>query len=52
MIPAENCAGVMATANNLLYEDDKYFILSLIDIYGSTYYLISSLQHDFYSTIE
>lgn len=28
MIPAENCAGVMASANNLLYEDDKYFILS------------------------
>ena len=28
MIPAENCAGVMATANNLLYEDDRYFILS------------------------
>lgn len=28
MIPAENCAGVMATANNLIYEDDRYFILS------------------------
>ena len=28
MIPAENCAGVMATANNLLYEDSRYFILS------------------------
>lgn len=28
MIPAENCAGVMATANNLLYDDDRYFILS------------------------
>lgn len=28
MIPAENCAGVMATANNLLFEDDKYWILS------------------------
>lgn len=28
MIPAENCAGVMAQANNLLYEDDRYFILS------------------------
>lgn len=28
MIPAENCAGVMATANNLLYEDDRYWILS------------------------
>ena len=28
MIPAENCAGVMATANNLIYEDNKYFILS------------------------
>ena len=27
-IPAENCAGVLATANNLLYEDDKYYILS------------------------
>ena len=25
---AENCAGVMCTANNLLYEDDKYSILS------------------------
>lgn len=28
MIPAENCAGVLATANNLLFEDDRYFILS------------------------
>lgn len=28
MIPAENCAGVMCTANNLLYEDNKYSILS------------------------
>lgn len=28
MVPAENCAGVMATANNLLYEDDRYWILS------------------------
>ena len=28
MIPAENCAGVMCTANNLLFEDDRYFILS------------------------
>lgn len=28
MIPAENCAGVMATANNLLFEDDHYWILS------------------------
>ena len=28
MIPAENCAGVMATANNLLFEDDRYWILS------------------------
>lgn len=27
-IPAENCAGVMATANNLLYEDNRYWILS------------------------
>ena len=27
-IPAENCAGVLATANNLLYEDNKYYILS------------------------
>lgn len=27
-IPAENCAGVLATANNLLYEDDRYYILS------------------------
>lgn len=25
---AENCAGVMATANNLLFEDDRYWILS------------------------
>lgn len=28
MIPAENCAGVMATANNLLFEDNSYWILS------------------------
>ena len=28
MIPAENCAGVMCTANNLLYGDDRYFIMS------------------------
>lgn len=28
MIPAENCAGVMAQANNLLYEDNRYYILS------------------------
>lgn len=28
MIPAENAAGVLAQANNLLYEDNKYFILS------------------------
>ena len=28
MIPAENCAGVMCTANNLLFDDDRYFILS------------------------
>ena len=28
MIPAENCAGAMCTANNLLFEDDRYFILS------------------------
>lgn len=28
MIPAENCAGVMATANNLLFEDNRYWILS------------------------
>ena len=27
-IPAENCAGVLATADNLLYEQDKYFIYS------------------------
>ena len=27
-IPAENCAGVMCTADNLLYEQDKYFIYS------------------------
>ena len=25
MIPAENCAGVICTADNLLYENDKYF---------------------------
>lgn len=28
MIPAENCAGVMCNADNLLYEQDKYFIYS------------------------
>ena len=28
MIPAENCAGVIRTADNLLYEQDKYFIYS------------------------
>lgn len=28
MIPAENCAGIMATANNLLFEDNRYWILS------------------------
>ena len=28
MIPAENCAGVICTADNLLYENDKYFIYS------------------------
>lgn len=27
-IPAENCAGVLATADGLLYEQDKYFIYS------------------------
>lgn len=27
-IPAENCAGVLATADSLLYEQDKYFIYS------------------------
>ena len=27
-IPGENTAGVLATANNLLFEDDRYFILS------------------------
>lgn len=27
-IPAENCAGVLATADSLLYETDKYFIYS------------------------
>lgn len=27
-IPAENCAGVICTADNLLYEQDKYFIYS------------------------
>lgn len=27
-IPAENCAGVMCQADNLLFEQDKYFILS------------------------
>lgn len=28
MIPAENCAGVICTADNLLYERNKYFIYS------------------------
>ena len=28
MIPAENCAGVICQADNLLYENDKYFIYS------------------------
>ena len=28
MIPAENCAGVICRADNLLYEQDKYFIYS------------------------
>ena len=28
MIPAENCAGVIATADNLLYEQNKYWIYS------------------------
>lgn len=28
MIPAENCAGVLCQADNLLYEQDKYFIYS------------------------
>ena len=28
MIPAENCAGVICTADNLLYEQNKYFIYS------------------------
>lgn len=28
MIPAENCAGVMCEADNLIYEQDKYFIYS------------------------
>ena len=28
MIPAENCAGVICQADNLLYEQDKYFIYS------------------------
>ncbi len=27
-IPAENCAGVLATADGILYEQDKYFIYS------------------------
>lgn len=27
-IPAENCAGILATADNLLYEQEKYFIYS------------------------
>lgn len=28
MIPAENCAGVICQADNLIYEQDKYFIYS------------------------
>lgn len=28
MIPAENCAGVMCQADNLLFEQDRYFIYS------------------------
>lgn len=28
MIPAENCAGVMCTADNLLFDQDRYFIYS------------------------
>ena len=28
MIPAENCAGVICTADNLLYEQDRYYIYS------------------------
>lgn len=28
MIPAENCAGVICQADNLLYEQDKYYIYS------------------------
>ena len=28
MIPAENCAGVICQADNLLFEQDKYFIYS------------------------
>lgn len=28
MIPAENCAGVICTADNLLYEQNEYFIYS------------------------
>lgn len=28
MIPAENCAGVICTADNLIYEQDKYYIYS------------------------
>ena len=28
MIPAENCAGVMCKADNLIYEQDKYYIYS------------------------
>ena len=28
MIPAENCAGVICTADNLLFEQDRYFIYS------------------------
>ena len=28
MIPAENCAGVICTADNLIYEQNKYYIYS------------------------
>ena len=31
MIPAENCAGVICQADNLLYEQDKYFIYSTLE---------------------
>ena len=33
MIPAENCAGVICTADNLLFEQDKYFIYSVDSAY-------------------